>query len=171
MPKPKPGSSAPELAVDTLGHGGFSLSERDPERFTMIVFYRGLHCPVCKGYIAELDGLVEEFSERGVEVVAVSGDSAERAARSRDEWGLDHLTVGHGLSPEAMRAWGLFVSSAIKDDEPDLFNEPSVFLIDRKGKVFLAILNSAPFGRPKLAELRDAVDFVVENDFPPRGVA
>lgn len=58
MPKVTPGQEAPELSVETIGGQRWTLSERDPERFTMVVFYRGLHCPVCRKYIGELDGLV-----------------------------------------------------------------------------------------------------------------
>ncbi len=42
----RPGEHAPELAL--ASGGTFSLAERRPDRFTMVVFNRGLHCPVCQ---------------------------------------------------------------------------------------------------------------------------
>lgn len=171
MSTPKPQARAPELAVETLGDGGFRLSDRHPERFTMVVFYRGVHCPVCTKYVGELAHRVGEFRERGVEVIAVSGDSRERAERAQGEWDLGDLEVGYGLSTEAMREWGLFVSRGITDEEPGEFSEPGLFLIDSEGAIFYEGINSMAFGRPPLEEMRDAVDFVGDNDYPARGEA
>ena len=170
MPAVTPGSQAPELSVDTVGGRGWTLSEQEPERFTMIVFYRGRHCPVCRKYIGELDGLVGDFAERGVDVIAVSGDDEDRAEQSREEWELENVEIGYGLSEDQMAAWGLFVSSALLDDEPDRFSEPGLFLVDAENRVFYATVNSMPFGRPPLSEMLDAVDFVIGKDFPARGI-
>lgn len=170
MSPPTPGSRAPELTVDTISGEGWSLSERDPERFTMIVFYRGLHCPVCRQYISELDGLMDDFRERGVEVIAISGDSEDRAKEAKDEWGIESLEIGYRMSVEDMTEWGLFVSSGLLDDEPDRFGEPGLFLIDCHGRIYYAAVNSMPFGRPPLDEMIEALDFVREEDFPARGI-
>ena len=42
----KPRQPVPALDVDTL-NGSWSLAAQNPENFTMAVFYRGLHCPIC----------------------------------------------------------------------------------------------------------------------------
>jgi len=104
-----------------------------------------------------------------VEVIAISGDTAERAQQSVDEWKLDRLRVGYGLSEAAMREWGLFVSSAIKDTEPPRFNEPGLFLIERDQTVFFESIQSMPWGRPQIDNLVHAVDFVLEKNYPARG--
>lgn len=61
----------------------------------MIVFYRGLHCPICKGYANTLQDLQDEFKERGVNTVTVSMDSEERAMRTKEDWGIK---AGYGFS-------------------------------------------------------------------------
>jgi peroxiredoxin len=167
----KPQEPAPDLAIETLNGESFRLSDQRPERFTMIVFYRGVHCPVCTKYVGELGQRVDEFRDRGVNVIAVSGDSRERAERARAEWKLGDLEVGHGLSTDAMREWGLFISHGITEEEPEQFSEPGLFLIDPEGAMFYEGINSMPFGRPPLDEMRDALDFVRENDYPARGEA
>lgn len=171
LPVPKPQTKAPELAIETLSNGTWRLSEQQPDAFTMVVFYRGLHCPVCTQYISELDDKLEEFSERGVTVLAVSGDSEDRARQAKEDWGLEQVTVGCGLAPDAMREWGLFISQGITDEEPELFNEPGLFLIQPDSTIFLEALNSMPFGRPKLDDIRDGIDFVDEKGLPARGEA
>ncbi|MDX1489070.1 MAG: redoxin domain-containing protein, partial [Acidiferrobacterales bacterium] len=77
----KPRTKTPELEVDTLDGERWRLSAQKPENFSMIVAYRGYHCPICRPYISGLDRLLEEFNKRGVEVIALSTDDAERAAR------------------------------------------------------------------------------------------
>ena len=170
MSKLLPGEPAPELSVETVAGERFILSERTPPRFTMVVIYRGLHCPVCKTYLSELSGKLDQFAESGTEVIAISGDVANRAAEAHSEWDLGDLEVGFGFDTSAMADWGLFVSSAIKEEEADRFAEPGLFLIDPDGKLFYAAVNSMPFGRPHFDEMLDALGFIEKNDYPPRGV-
>jgi peroxiredoxin len=168
----KPRSPAPPFDVDLVGGGHWRLTDQGPDLFTMIVFYRGLHCPVCKTYLRQLDRALDEFAEIGVTtVIAVSGDSAERAQQSVQEWGIGRLAVGYGQTTESMRQWGLFISNAIKDGEPDEFGEPGLFLIRPDGTVFAEILNSMPFGRPQFDELQRSIPWIRGNDYPARGEA
>ena len=44
----RPGSPAPALELPVVGGETFRLGERAPKLFTMLVFNRGLHCPVCR---------------------------------------------------------------------------------------------------------------------------
>lgn len=166
---PLPDTPAPELNVDLVGGGSFKLADADPEAFTMVVAYRGKHCPVCKSYNRELDGLLDEFADLGIEVVAVSMDDEERATATVDEWGLDDLRVGYGLTEDAARDWGLYLSTAAKEGEPDLFAEPGLFLVRPDGTLYYAAINSMPWGRPDLDELRKAVAWIQDNDYPSRG--
>lgn len=168
---PRPRAEAPPLEVDTLGDATWRLSDQRPRAFTMIVFYRGLHCPVCRGYLRDLDRRLDDFAARGVEVIAVSGDARERAEQSRREWELEKLELGYGQTVESMRAWGLFVSEAVKDTEPGVFAEPGLFLVNPAGSVFYAAVNSMPWGRPSFGEILKGVEFVTAHDYPARGEA
>ena len=73
----RPGSPAPGLAVATRD-GEYVLSDQAPERLTMLVFFRGLHCPVCQAQLRELDRRLDELTARGIDVIAVSGETRER---------------------------------------------------------------------------------------------
>ena len=171
LPTLTPRAQAPRLEVQTVDGDRWSLADQAPDAFTMVIFYRGLHCPVCQAYLRELGGKAGQFRSRGVEPVAVSGDARERAGQAKREWEVDGIDVGYGLSIETMREWGLFVSAAITDDEPPQFGEPGLFLIAPHGSVFYEAINSMAFGRPKLDEILAGVDFVAEHDYPARGAA
>jgi peroxiredoxin len=126
---------------------------------------------VCKVQLRDLDRKLGEFSARGVDVIAVSGDGEERAGKTRDEWGLERLRVGYGQTVESMRDWGLFVSHSIKEAEPPEFGEPGIFLVRPDGTVFWEMISSMPFARPRLEDLLLALDRVAEINYPARGEA
>ena len=165
----KPREHAPELAVNLVRGGRWRLDEQQPETFTMVVFYRGLHCPVCRAQLSELNRRLDELTSRGITVIAISGDTHKRAERTAVEWRLDRLAIGYGLSEETARAFGLFLSRAIKDDEPAVFNEPGLFLIRPDGTVFYESILSMPVGRPRLDDLLGGIDSWVAYGYPARG--
>ncbi|SLN23529.1 peroxiredoxin-like family protein [Oceanibacterium hippocampi] len=167
----KPRQQAPALDLALVSGGRWSLAEQSPEAFTLIVFYRGLHCPICSRQLAELTRKLPEFEKRGIGVIAVSGDSRERAEKTVADWDIDGLTLGYGQSETSMREWGLFVSNAISDKEPARFGEPGLFLVRPDGEIYFAQIASMPFARPKLDEILSAIDFVTARDYPPRGEA
>lgn len=167
----KPRTRAPELSVDTVGGGRWNLAEQKPEQFTLVVFYRGLHCPICKGYLPDLQSQLDAFRKRGVEVVAISADPRDRAEQAKREWGLDRLRIGYGLPIETAREWGLFISEGISDKETAQFSEPGVFLIRPDGTVYYEAIQSMPFARPSFRELLGAIDVVTAKNYPARGEA
>src|SRR5579884_3199470 len=169
---PKPQTPVPALEVDLVGGGRFSLADQRPSRFTLVVFYRGSHCPICAGYLKQLESLLDDLHDLGVtSVIAVSGDDEEHAALSAKEWGLSRLALGYAQSVESMREWGLFVSKGIKEGEPELFGEPGLFLIRPDSTLYAAAINTMPFGRPRLDEIVGAIRYINATDYPARGEA
>jgi hypothetical protein len=169
-----PRQIVPELVVPTLSHGTFDLARELPERFTLLCFYRGLHCPICASYLRELEGKIEAFAERGVGVLALSSDTEERARQMAQKIGANRLRMGYGLPLTRARAWGLFVSTSrgktsIGVEEPKLFSEPGVFLVRPDRTLYWLSVQSMPFARPNFNELVQALDFVIKNDYPARG--
>ena len=79
----KPRQPAPVLEVDTVDGGRWSLAAQKPEHFTMIVFYRGLHCPICRKYTSELNGMTAELRKQGVSILVVSTDPKARAEEAK----------------------------------------------------------------------------------------
>ncbi len=176
MTKLMPRQPVPALEVATLDGETWSLAARQPETFTMIVFYRGLHCPICSNYMRDLDRKVADFRQRGVEVIGISTDDEERARTTKTDWGLENLAIGYGMSIDTAREWGLYVSTSrgktsTGHEEPPLFNEPGIFLVRPDGTLFAANVATMPFARPHFAELLKAVEFIIERDYPARGEA
>ncbi|WEX89527.1 AhpC/TSA family protein [Sinorhizobium garamanticum] len=164
----------PGLTVKTLDHGEFNLASETPSLMSLVCFYRGLHCPVCAGYLKDLERMTPSFAERGVTTIAISSDGEERARQMADKIGAAHLRVGYGLPLSVARLWGLYISASrgktsIGIEEPELFSEPGVFLIKPDQTVYWLSVQSMPFARPNFAEMAQALDFVIKNDYPARG--
>jgi peroxiredoxin len=172
----KPRTKTPDLEIDTLKGGTWRLSDQEPENFTMMVAYRGLHCPICRPYLAELDRNIDEFRKRGVEVIAISGDSRERAQAAKDEWKLENTRIGYGLSMAVAREWGLYISNSIGKTssgvvEPDQFSEPGLFLVRPDHTLYASSIATMPFARPHFKDILAAVDVVIAKNYPARGEA
>jgi peroxiredoxin len=163
-----PNQPTPALSVSTL-KGDWSLAAQAAENMTMVIFYRGLHCPVCKSYLQKLEGLVDQYEAAGFSILAVSMDSEDRARQSVADWDLSKIQIGYGLSESDARNWGLYISSAIKDGEAEIFCEPGTFWIRPDGRLYLADVSNMPWARPDLEFLFSKIPFVVEKGYPARG--
>lgn len=171
---PIPRQKTPPLTVDTLSHGRFDIESDHPEQFTLVAFYRGLHCPICATYLKELEELTPEFEARGVKTVAISADDRDRAQGMADKIGAKALRIGYGLSLKVAREWGLYIStsrgtSSVGIEELKLFPEPGIFLVRPDQTLYCASIQTMPFARPRLADILKSVDFVIEKDYPARG--
>jgi len=169
-----PRQPVPDLTVTTTAGETWKLSEQTPEHFTMIVVYRGLHCPICKGYLNDLKNRLPDLADLGVDVIAISTDTEDRVRQTQKDWRLDKLTMGYGFTLDDARSWGLYVSSgrgttSIGVEEPALFGEPGLFLVRPDGTLYFGAVQTMPFARPHFADIVGAIKFVIEKDYPARG--
>jgi peroxiredoxin len=163
-----PGITAPELRAKKLDGSIWDLSVSEAPSFTMIIFYRGFHCPVCKNYLEKANTLVDQFRENGVSLVAISMDDHQRAQKATTEWRVSNLEILYGLDVKLAEKWGLWLTSAIKQGEPEIFSEPGLFWILPDQSLYLIEVSNMPFARPDLEILVDK-SAAVNNGYPARG--
>ena len=164
----------PALDVSTTDGARFVLGAHPAEKFDLIVFYRGLHCPICAKYLLELERLAPEFAERGVNMIAISSDDQERGRKMAEKVSANHVKFGYGLSLQTARQWGLYISAgrgatSIGIEEPALFSEPGVFLVKPDGTLYYGSTQTMPFARPQFQDLLGAIDFAIAKSYPARG--
>lgn len=168
---PMPGAAAPAIDAKAADGGPFALPAATAGGLSVIFFYRGAHCPVCKAQIQELASREDELRRAGLMVAAISMDDDERFARQAAEWDLGQLTIGHGLTEASARAWGLYLSDKAKDAEPARFAEPGIAVLKADGSIYALFLQNTPFARPTVDDLIKGLGFVMKNDYPVRGTA
>ena len=164
-----PGAQVPALKLPLVGGGTFDLSQESPENFTMILFYRGLHCPVCANYIGGMAALLEEYEAAGFSVVVASMNDKALAEQAAKDWNLGRTRVAYDVTVEDAKNWGLWISKAFKDVEADIFVEPGLFWVRPNGELYLVDISNMPWARPDLKFLVSKVGYALENNYPARG--
>jgi peroxiredoxin len=169
-----PRQPVPALSLPLAGGGQFTLNAPPPARFTLLVFYRGLHCPICSRSLADLEARMPDLAALGTAAVAISSDDAERAEAAKTRWKLPNLPVAHSLPLDQARRWGLYVSTSRGTTsagvvEPERFSEPGLFLVRADGTLYFASVQTMPFARPRFEDILPALAFVIEKDYPARG--
>jgi peroxiredoxin len=169
-----PRQAVPSLELPTVDHGLFNLMKDQPKTFSLIVFFRGLHCPLCVTYLKALGVLLPQLKERGVNVIAISSDDEGRAREMANRVAMPELRFGYDLSLESARAWGLYLSTgrgltSAGVEEPAIFIEPGLFLIRPDQTLYYGAVQTMPFARPSFSDLMLAIDYSINKDYPARG--
>ncbi len=170
-----PRKETPDLTLPLLGGGQFKLSEEKNALGTILCFYRGRHCPICISYLKELTRMLPEFQELGVDAVAISSDTAERAESMLEAVGGEGLRYAYDLPLATAREdWDLFISegrgkTSIGIEEPPMFSEPGLFLINTGRTLYYKSIQTMPFTRPHFSELLGAVKAAINKNYPARG--
>jgi peroxiredoxin len=167
----KPREKTPELELSLINDTSWSLKKQEADKYTLILFYRGYHCPVCRKQLEEVKENLSRLMERGIHVIAISMDSEEKAKKSGKEWDIAELPIGFGLSKEQAKEWELYLSQGINDKEPELFSEPGMFLIKTDQTLYFSSVQTMPFTRPKMDDVIQAVDYIENKQYPARGEA
>lgn len=166
------GADFPATTLDRLGGGEVILGQPSGENdWQMVVVYRGKHCPYCSRYLKELDPLVARLNVIGIDVVAASADTVDRAEPHIRELDVN-LPIGIDLSVDQMHSLGLYVSTPRSASEsPRPFAEPGLFVINAKGSLQVTDISNGPFVRPDLETLVGGLEFIrnPDNNYPIRG--
>lgn len=170
--KLQPGQAFPPLSFSTLGGDELTVgAPSNNSNWTLMVVYRGLHCPLCTRYLDELNAVNADLQALNIDLVAASADTQEKAAQQLN--GINPtFTVGYDLSIAQMQTLGLYISeprSAAETDRP--FAEPGVFLIDEHGRLQVIGISNGPFVRPEIKTLIAGLQFIrnPDNNYPTRG--
>ncbi|MEM7157464.1 MAG: redoxin domain-containing protein [Myxococcota bacterium] len=167
------GDAFPELLVPGDDGSSRDLARpRGEHDWMMVVVYRGRHCPMCTRYLNALEPMVPRLSAIGVDVAAVSGDSAQQLARHRDKLSVT-FPLHHGLTAAQMQRLGLYISDPRSPKETDHpFAEPGLFVINQHGTLQVVDVSNNPFVRPDLETLASGLKWIRDpnNNYPIRGM-
>ena len=162
------GEPFPSLSWPKVGGGSLSLVNDSGWR--LLVVYRGKHCGLCREYLAELNGMLDDFRERNISVAAVSADTRDKAeAEARD--GRLRFPVAYGLSTDDMRRLGLYISSPQPGETSRPFAEPALFVVNPDGQTQVIAVTNAPFSRPDLQTVLEGLAAAQNEHAPIHGTA
>ena len=167
------GDKFPRINVKTLNGEEVILGvPKNGATWQMVVVYRGKHCPLCTKYLAAIAEMKDAFLDAGVDIVAVSADTKEKAKeQAQDKLGLT-FDVGYDLSIEQMQELGLYISNPRSPEETDRpFAEPGVFVVNEDFNLHVVDISNNPFVRPELNALLSGLNWIRDpsNNYPIRG--
>jgi peroxiredoxin (alkyl hydroperoxide reductase subunit C) len=163
------GKPAPDFkAAAVLGDGsivnGYSFSEQTRGKYVAVVFYPLDFTFVCPTELIALDHRLDEFKQRGVEVMTVSVDSQFTHSAWRntpvEKGGIGPVryTMIADVSHAIAKAYDVEVEGAAVAYR-------GTFLIDKKGVVRHQVVNDLPLGRnmDELIRMVDALQYFEEH--------
>jgi peroxiredoxin (alkyl hydroperoxide reductase subunit C) len=162
------GKAAPDFtAAAVVGNGSivdFTLSKETKGKYVAIVFYPLDFTFVCPTELIALDHRLDELTQRGVEVLAVSVDSQFTHAAWRNTpvekggIGAVRYTMIADVSHAITKAYDVEVEGAAVAFR-------GTFLIDKNGVVRHQVVNDLPLGRnmDELIRMVDALQFFEEH--------
>ena len=163
------GKQAPDFNVPAvLGNGeivdSFSFSEATKGKYAVIVFYPLDFTFVCPSELIALDHRMDDFTSRGVEVIAVSIDSHF----THNAWRNTAINDG-GIGQVRYTMAADMAHTIVKDYDVEA-EAPAVayrgsFLIDKEGMVRHQVVNDLPLGRniDDMLRMVDALQFHEEH--------
>ena len=163
------GKQAPDFTVPAvLGNGeivdDFSFSAATKGKYAVIVFYPLDFTFVCPSELIALDKRMDEFTKRGVEVIAVSIDSHF----THNAWRNTAINDG-GIGQVRYTMAADIAHTVVKDYDVEA-EAPAVayrgsFLIDQSGLVRHQVVNDLPLGRniDDMLRMVDALQFHEEH--------
>jgi peroxiredoxin (alkyl hydroperoxide reductase subunit C) len=158
------GKQAPDFTVPAVLADGqivdsFSFSEATKGKYAVVFFYPLDFTFVCPSELIALDHRIDEYKNRGVEVIGVSIDSHF----THNAWRNTPINAG-GIGPVRYTLAADLKHTIAKDY--DVESEGGVafrgsFLIDKSGTVRHQVVNDLPLGRnfDELLRVIDALQF------------
>ncbi len=163
------GKQAPDFTVPAvLGNGeivdSFSFSDATKGKYAVVVFYPLDFTFVCPSELIALDHRMDDFTSRGVEVIAVSIDSHF----THNAWRNTPINDG-GIGQVRYTMAADMAHTVVKDYDVEA-DAPAVayrgsFLIDKEGMVRHQVVNDLPLGRniDDMLRMVDALQFHEEH--------
>jgi peroxiredoxin len=161
----EPGESAPDFRLRGTDGESHALGEPQPAAEATVVYWTCNHCPYALAWQERLHRLAEDYGERGVRVLAINSNDAERypadsfeAMRERveSEGGWPHPYL-HDESQQVAREWGAE-------------RTPHVFVLDRDLRLRYEGAPDADYEdeAQNAAWIREALDSVLAGEGPGR---
>ena len=169
----KVGTVAPDAALKTLEGKDVKLRSVLRGKPTVLIFYRGGWCPFCNAHLSELALIEGDIKKSGYQIIAVSPDVPSELAKMAEK---DHLTykLFSDSTAEAMKKFG--VAFRVDDETFTKYRDsyhidlerssgqthhilpvPSVFVVDKKGKITYVHSNPDYRARMKGSEILDVI--------------
>ena len=81
------GSQIPDIYFSLINGNSIRLSE-ETSNWTLLIVYRGLHCPICKDYTAKFGNKLPKLEDINTQLILISADPKDKATKFAEELNL-----------------------------------------------------------------------------------
>ena len=154
------GEQAPDFTLEDIQGNQVTLSATRGKLPTVLVFYRGYWCPFCAHQLSELRSLLK--ADEQVRVLAVSVDDHETTKQliykiAGDGNGAVNYMMLSDPGHKVIDAYGLH-DPAYDGTKFEGIPHPTVYVIDKNGRVAWAKVETDYKVRPSNADIRAALE-------------
>lgn len=144
------GERLPYATVYTPNGDKTSLRAVLKDKPTVLIFFRGGWCPYCNAQLVDLRKSLPSIVELGYQLVAISPDSFEKTGENLSKNKLNftllsdlnrEAMIGAGIAYQAPENYKTILTKNSNGNNPDLLPVPSVFVVDKQGKILFEYVN------------------------------
>ncbi|RZM21707.1 MAG: AhpC/TSA family protein [Pedobacter sp.] len=145
------GERIPVLQLPTSSGKMFDLNRSVSQTPTILVFYRGGWCPYCSKQLSGLQEVEKDLKNLGYQVIAISTDSPENLRKTMGKEKLSYTLLsdadlkaakGFGIAFKGPKSYDKFLPETSGGKNVDkLLPVPSVFILDKKGRILFEYIN------------------------------
>ena len=168
------GEQIPVLKLPASSGKMFDLNSSISQTPTILIFYRGGWCPYCSRQLSGLQEIEKELRDLGYQLIAISTDSPENLTKTMGKEQLSYTLLsdadlkaakGFGIAFKGPKSYDTFLPETSGGKNVDkLLPVPSVFILDKKGRILFEYINpditqrlSAPLLKAAAAALRPEI--------------
>jgi peroxiredoxin len=170
--KLKVGDLAPTFSFTDANGESQSLSDALTKGSLLLVFYRGEWCPYCTKYLLQLSESEDQFSEKGILIMAVSAENGKSLENMKSKsnssfhfisdqgyeiitaFNVDYIVPSKMV--EKLASKGIDLAESHGADEP-MLPVPATFLIDQNGIIQYVHYDTNYKERPDVEDILAAV--------------
>jgi len=134
------GAKAPDFTLRDAhkeeGEAGVTLSLMVEKGPVLMVFFRGYYCERCVEHLRAVGDLIEDFTDAGVQVIAISPDTSANMRDSIHNYGDLPFPLLSDPEDKLAEAYGLVTGDNVYH---------GVFLVDQNRRIQFAAKTEAPY--------------------------
>lgn len=145
------GETIPVLNLIDLAGKRISLNELISQKPSILIFYRGGWCPYCSKQLSGIQLIEKDLHQMGYQVIAVSTDSPENLTVTMNKQKLSYTLLSDadlyaakqfGIAFKAPTGYEKLLPEASDyKNKQMLLPVPSIFILDKKGKILFEYIN------------------------------
>jgi peroxiredoxin len=145
------GEQIPVLQLPASTGKIFDLNRSVSRTPTILIFYRGSWCPYCSKQLSGLQEIEKELRDLGYQLIAISTDSPENLSKTIDKEKLGYTLLSDadlkaakdfGIAFKSPKSYDKFLpETSGKKNVNKLLPVPSVFILNRKGRILFEYIN------------------------------